>query len=228
MKFFILLLFHVSSLWLIEGQYVLHSKQGKPRQEQHLNNGWKEVQPNYQQQQLNNNFWNRPQNPVTPNYFMKPAENNVYQWPLYQHSVTPASPQKIPVYQNNMQNPFDPQNIFNNQQNWNKPVTNPQQINNHQFNQQPSKQWQHFTPPQKFKKTTTISTTTTTTTTPASLDLNKLFNQHKQNQHQMIPSMNYTSFGGGPRIIIDNNCMKCLCFIESWCSDVGCVMDEGM
>lgn len=27
--------------------------------------------------------------------------------------------------------------------------------------------------------------------------------------------------------IIDANCLKCLCFIESWCSDVGCVMDEG-
>lgn len=28
-------------------------------------------------------------------------------------------------------------------------------------------------------------------------------------------------------MIIDENCMKCLCFIESWCADVGCVMDQG-
>lgn len=221
MKFFILLLFHVSSLYLTESQHILHSKQGKSRQHQYLNNGWKEVQP-INQQQLNNNFWNRPQQPVTPNYFMKPVENNVYQWPLYQQSATPAAPQKIPVYQNNVQNPFDPQNLNN----WNKPTQNPQHINNNQFNHHPNQQWQYFTPIPPRQTTSTSTTTTTSSTT--SLDLNKLFNQQKQNQQHLLHSMNNTLLSGGPRIIIDDNCMKCLCFIESWCSDVGCVMDQGL
>ncbi|RNA32748.1 lysozyme [Brachionus plicatilis] len=33
--------------------------------------------------------------------------------------------------------------------------------------------------------------------------------------------------GLNPSFGVTDQCLKCLCFIESWCSDVGCVMDQG-
>ena len=98
---------------------------------------------------------------------------------------------------------------FNNFNSWDQLApTTTTKINTNTWNN-----WQETATP---RPTTTIPTSTT-----ENVDNNyykELFKNTAQNTTHA-----YASGDNG----LDDNCMKCLCFIESWCSDVGCVWDQG-
>ena len=83
----------------------------------------------------------------------------------------------------------------------------------------------------KTSKTKIISTTIQTeilsdTLIPTATNPTSLLS--KQKVSSTFKSNLTTPLKYGLNLIVDENCMKCLCFIESWCADVGCVMDQGI
>ncbi|CAF1006915.1 unnamed protein product [Brachionus calyciflorus] len=200
------------------------------------------------------NFQYYPQNYAPKNQYenyQQPYQPIPNQYPDYQYPNNNQNYQSnVNNYENNWSN--NNNNNYNNQ--WNQQQVNNQNSNFQPVEPnnwvQPGEDWRRTAPPTKYKTTTkwTGWTEPTTkypieqsfykpsepvtypvpiqpvTTASTTVDWKQVFVESgSPSKNKYVESIQNNVGGHG----LDDQCLKCLCFIESWCSDVGCVQDQG-